>query len=106
VSIKQYTVFLGLLGLLFLVLQNAPRRKIVQAIVASALTFAAILLPFALWDWPAFYQSTFEFLMAVAPRTDALTWVAALLRNGVSVPGSLMSALYLLATVVASALLV
>ena len=51
-----------------------PLFRARHALAAIALA-ASFYLPFALWNWPALYHSTFGFVAGLPPRTDALGFV-------------------------------
>jgi hypothetical protein len=74
---KQYAP-LVLLPVLFAV----PARERWRAIAVAAGTAAAVLLPFILWDVPAFIRSVAEFQVAQPFRPDSLSWLSAAVQLG------------------------
>jgi hypothetical protein len=72
---KQYTPLL-LLPLLL----AAPRAGLGRALGWAAAAFAAVVLPFVLWDPTAFWRGVVAWQLHQPFRMDALSWLAALAR--------------------------
>jgi hypothetical protein len=51
------------------------RRQLLRVLAATASTFLVLVLPFALADWPSFYQSTIAVYVSAAMRLDALSLI-------------------------------
>jgi hypothetical protein len=73
-AMKQYAIFLAPIA--FMLVAPVDRRKTL-GILARAIAFAAaITLPFALWDLPAFHRSVVEFQFLQPFRIDSLSYLA------------------------------
>ncbi|MDB5297082.1 MAG: hypothetical protein JWO31_3065, partial [Phycisphaerales bacterium] len=71
---KQYLVFAAPLAWL-LVPNPADARATLKLIGGALLVAAAVSLPLALWDWPAFWRSTVTVQQVSPFREDALSWL-------------------------------
>jgi hypothetical protein len=71
---KQYGLLLALPTLAFVF--ASQRRETPRFAFSAALTWSAFVLPFALSNWPAFYEHTVGVYLTVPARSDALSLVA------------------------------
>lgn len=94
---KQYTVFFGALMVLAVGWQ-AGARAFAQCCAAATAVFALLLVPFAVSDFQALYDSTFKMLMTIPLRPDSLSIPAGFYREGKGqLDGGVMALSYVLA---------
>ena len=71
---KQYGLLLALPTVAFVF--ASQRRETIRVVLAAATTWSAFVLPFALVNWPAFYEHTVGVYLNVPARHDALSLLA------------------------------
>lgn len=94
VSVKQYGVVFAVPFVAYVLLVHG-RTAVTRVVAVSAVVFAVIVGPFAVWDWDGFIQMTITNTLGQPARTDALTLTAWILRSHGSVPPGLMVGLTL-----------
>ena len=74
------------------------KESILESGLAAAASFVLLMLPFVLWDWDAFYQSTIGEFLTMPMRPDALTVIAGIRQNmGWLFPASWSAIIYIVA---------
>ncbi len=85
---KQYGVVLGWVTFLY-ILFSSGFKDAAKFLIFSAVGFFACVLPFAIWDWQAFYDNSVKLYFEQPLRNDSLVVQNLLIEMGIGIPSQI-----------------